>query len=98
MGNAAPDDKEYAVLLVFQCVHGTCLSAFQPGIKVQPLDLLHVLHGTENHCIVKILGQDPSPVDIVGQKTCMIPTVALTPWPGPILVSRIRVFLVMDCL
>ena len=88
-GNTAPDDKDYAALLDAQCGHGTCLSAVQPGIKVQPLALLQFLHGTANYRIAGSLSQHPSPVNIVGQVTSMHLIVASIPWPSPMLVSTI---------
>ena len=77
-GNVLLDDEAYAALSDAQYSHVTGLSAVQPGIKVQPHDLLLVLHGTANHSIASRLGQRTLPVDIVGQPTYLLPTVGLT--------------------
>ena len=77
--NAVPDDEEYTMLLYAQYSHSTYLSAVQTGMKVQPLNLLWVIHGTANHCIVRSSGKGPLSFDIVGWVTCPPPTVASTP-------------------
>ena len=96
--NAAPENEEYIALLDAQYGHNTRPSAVQPGMKIQPLNLLRFLHGIANHPIVGSLVQHSLPIALVGRAASLHPTVALTPWPGPISVLTIRVFPVTGCV